>query len=85
LTHSLLPEYAPVPRSALGPAVNEQGITSWAASTRWRTHATPVIEKYTGILAAADVFSESTTFHVMQSLASISATVGRCTPDGARG
>jgi hypothetical protein len=27
-----------------------------------------VIEKYTGVLAAADVFTASTTFHVMQSL-----------------
>ena len=30
--------------------------------------ATPVIEKYTGVLAAADVFTASMTFHVMQSL-----------------
>ncbi|MDX6654681.1 MAG: hypothetical protein QOH18_1391 [Solirubrobacterales bacterium] len=30
--------------------------------------ATPVIEKYTGVLAAADVFTTSTTFHVMQSI-----------------
>jgi glyoxylase-like metal-dependent hydrolase (beta-lactamase superfamily II) len=30
--------------------------------------ATPVIEKYTGLLASADVFTASTTFHVMQSL-----------------
>jgi len=30
--------------------------------------ATPVIEMYTGVLAAADVFTASTTFHVMQSL-----------------
>jgi glyoxylase-like metal-dependent hydrolase (beta-lactamase superfamily II) len=29
---------------------------------------TPVIEQYTGVLAAADVFTASTTFHVMQSL-----------------
>jgi len=27
-----------------------------------------VIEKYTGVLAAADVFTESTTFAVMQSI-----------------
>jgi glyoxylase-like metal-dependent hydrolase (beta-lactamase superfamily II) len=32
------------------------------------TAAAPVIEKYTGVLAAADVFTPSTTFHVMQSL-----------------
>ena len=31
------------------------------------TAAAPVIEKYTGVLAAADVFTESTTFQVMQS------------------
>jgi glyoxylase-like metal-dependent hydrolase (beta-lactamase superfamily II) len=30
--------------------------------------AAPVIEKYTGVLAAADVFTTSTTFHVMQSI-----------------
>ncbi len=30
--------------------------------------ATPVIEQYTGVLAAADVFTASTTFHVMQSI-----------------
>jgi glyoxylase-like metal-dependent hydrolase (beta-lactamase superfamily II) len=30
--------------------------------------AIPVIDKYTGVLAAADVFTASTTFHVMQSL-----------------
>ncbi len=32
------------------------------------TAATPVIEKYTGVIAAADVFTESTTFQVMQSI-----------------
>jgi glyoxylase-like metal-dependent hydrolase (beta-lactamase superfamily II) len=32
------------------------------------TAAEPVIEKYTGVLAAADVFTASTTFHVMQSI-----------------
>jgi hypothetical protein len=33
-----------------------------------RTAAAPVIEKYTGVLAAADVFTESTAFQVMQSI-----------------
>jgi len=33
-----------------------------------RTAAAPVIEKYAGVLAAADVFTESTTFQVMQSI-----------------
>jgi hypothetical protein len=30
--------------------------------------ATPVIEKYRGVLAAADVFTHSTTFWVMESI-----------------
>jgi glyoxylase-like metal-dependent hydrolase (beta-lactamase superfamily II) len=30
--------------------------------------AAPVVEKYTGVLAAADVLTASTTFHVMQSI-----------------
>jgi hypothetical protein len=33
-----------------------------------RTAAAPVVEKYTGVLAAAAVFTESTTFQVMQSV-----------------
>ena len=33
-----------------------------------RTAAAPVVEKYIGVLAAADVFTESTTFQVMQSI-----------------
>jgi glyoxylase-like metal-dependent hydrolase (beta-lactamase superfamily II) len=33
-----------------------------------RAAAAPVIAKYTGVLAAADVFTESTTFQVMQSI-----------------
>jgi len=33
-----------------------------------RTAAAPVVEKYTGVLAAADVFTESTKFQVMQSI-----------------
>jgi hypothetical protein len=32
------------------------------------TAAAPVVEKYTGVLAAADVFTESTTFWVMESI-----------------
>ena len=45
------------------------GPRSGATSTRSPTAAAaPVIEKYTGVLAAADVFTASTTFHVMQSI-----------------
>jgi glyoxylase-like metal-dependent hydrolase (beta-lactamase superfamily II) len=49
------------------------GENSWAAVRGYldaitAAAAEPVIEKYTGVLAAADVFTASTTFHVMQSL-----------------
>jgi glyoxylase-like metal-dependent hydrolase (beta-lactamase superfamily II) len=49
------------------------GDNTWAAVRGYldavaATAATPVIEKYTGVLASADVFTASTTFHVMQSL-----------------
>jgi glyoxylase-like metal-dependent hydrolase (beta-lactamase superfamily II) len=39
------------------------GLEEWVA-----TAAAPVIEKYRGVLAAADVFTASTTFQVMQSI-----------------
>ena len=49
------------------------GENAWAAVRGYldeiaATAAAPVIEKYTGVLAAADVFTESTTFQVMQSI-----------------
>jgi glyoxylase-like metal-dependent hydrolase (beta-lactamase superfamily II) len=49
------------------------GENGWAASRGYldaitAAAAEPVIEKYTGVLAAADVFTVSTTFHVLQSL-----------------
>jgi glyoxylase-like metal-dependent hydrolase (beta-lactamase superfamily II) len=49
------------------------GENTWAAVRGYldavTAHAAaPVIEKYTGVLAAADVFTASTTFHVMQSI-----------------
>ena len=49
------------------------GENSWAAVRGYLDAVTaaaaePVIEKYTGTLAAADVFTASTTFHVMQSI-----------------
>ncbi len=49
------------------------GENTWAAVRGYldaitAAAAEPVIEKYTGVLAAADVFTASTTFHVMQSL-----------------
>jgi glyoxylase-like metal-dependent hydrolase (beta-lactamase superfamily II) len=49
------------------------GENTWAAVNGYLNAVTaaaaaPVIEKYTGVLAAADVFTASTTFHVMQSI-----------------
>jgi hypothetical protein len=49
------------------------GENTWAAVRGYldaiaAAAAEPVIEKYTGVLASADVFTASTTFHVMQSL-----------------
>jgi glyoxylase-like metal-dependent hydrolase (beta-lactamase superfamily II) len=49
------------------------GDNTWAAVRGYldaitAAAAAPVIEKYTGALAAADVFTASTTFHVMQSI-----------------
>jgi glyoxylase-like metal-dependent hydrolase (beta-lactamase superfamily II) len=49
------------------------GENTWAAARGYldaitAAAAEPVIEKYTGVLAAADVFTASTTFHVMQSI-----------------
>ena len=49
------------------------GANSWAAVKGYLDEVTavaaaPVIDKYTGVLAAADVFTESTTFWVMESI-----------------
>jgi len=49
------------------------GENSWAAVKGYLDEVTavaaaPVIEKYTGTLAAVDVFTESTTFWVMESI-----------------
>ena len=49
------------------------GENAWAAVKGYldeiaATAAAPVVEKYTGVIAAADVFTESTTFKVMQSI-----------------
>jgi glyoxylase-like metal-dependent hydrolase (beta-lactamase superfamily II) len=51
----------------------KHGENTWAALRGYldaitAAAAAPVIEKYTGVLAAADVFTTSTTFHVMQSI-----------------
>ena len=57
----------------LTPYFVKYGENAWAAfkgglDEMARTAAAPVIEKYTGVLAAADVFTESTAFQVMQSI-----------------
>ena len=115
-----LPDYAPVPRSALGPALNDQGyhVGRVERNLYWVTDGTyqsaflttpdgvvlfdapptighnlqraidevtavaaaPVIANYTGVLAAADVFTESTTFWSWSRSASTSATAPTFTP-----
>ena len=57
----------------LTPYFAKYGENVWAAfrgglEEMVATAAAPVIEKYTGVLAAADVFTESTTFQVLQSI-----------------
>jgi glyoxylase-like metal-dependent hydrolase (beta-lactamase superfamily II) len=55
------------------PYFDTSGGNPWAAVRGYldaitEVAAGPVIDKYTGVLAAADVFTASTTFHVMQSI-----------------
>src|SRR3989442_609903 len=55
------------------PYFMKYGENTWAALKGYldevtRVAAAPVIEKYTGVLAAADVYTESTTFWVMESI-----------------
>ena len=55
------------------PYFTKYGANAWAALKGYLdaaadTAAAPVIEKYTGVLAAADVFTASTAFQVMQSI-----------------
>jgi glyoxylase-like metal-dependent hydrolase (beta-lactamase superfamily II) len=55
------------------PYFQKYGENAWAAVRGYldevtRVAAAPVIEKYTGVIAAADVYTESTTFAVMQSI-----------------
>src|SRR6202789_3470872 len=55
------------------PYFDKYGENPWAAMSGYldaitAAAAAPVIDKYTGVLAAADVFTASTTFHVMQSI-----------------
>ena len=51
----------------------KHGESTWAAMSEYLTAITaaaaaPVIEKYSGVLAAADLFTTGTTFQVMQSI-----------------
>ena len=55
------------------PFFTKYGNNTWAAVKATRTPsptyaAAPVIAKYTGVLAAADVFTTSTTFIILQSI-----------------
>jgi hypothetical protein len=51
----------------------ERAGASWAAVQQYQAAqvsyaATPVIKKYTGVLAAADVYTASTTFVILESI-----------------
>ena len=55
------------------PYFQKYGANAWAAVKGYldevsRTAAAPVIEKYTGVLGAADVFTEHATFWLMESI-----------------
>jgi hypothetical protein len=55
------------------PRVRDTQMNTWAALKGYLDEVTavaaaPVIEKYTGVLAAADLYTESTTFWVMESI-----------------
>ena len=55
------------------PYFQKYGNNAWAGVKEYldevtRTAAAPVIRKYTGVLAAADVYTENTTFWVMESV-----------------
>jgi glyoxylase-like metal-dependent hydrolase (beta-lactamase superfamily II) len=55
------------------PYFDKHGENPWSAMSGYldaitAAAAAPVIDKYTGVLAAADVFTASTTFRVMQSI-----------------
>jgi len=55
------------------PFFQKYGENSWAAVKEYldavtNAAAAPVIKKYTGVLGAADVFTASTTFWVMESI-----------------
>jgi hypothetical protein len=71
-----LADYAPVPRSSLGPALNDRDYhvgrvernLYWVTDGTYQAAFAPVIARYTGVLAAADVFTPSTTFWVMESI-----------------
>jgi glyoxylase-like metal-dependent hydrolase (beta-lactamase superfamily II) len=55
------------------PFFTRYGTNSWAAVKTYQAaqvaYATaPVIKKYTGVLAAADVYTDSTAFHILESI-----------------
>jgi hypothetical protein len=71
------------------PFFTRYGNNSWAAVQTYQAAqvdfaAAPVIKKYTGVLAAADVYTASTTFPSSSRSASTSASTRRSTRDGSR-
>jgi hypothetical protein len=55
------------------PFFTRYGNNSWAAVKTYQAAqlayaSAPVIKKYTGVLAAADVYTDSTAFHILESI-----------------
>ena len=74
-----LPDFAPIPPSALGPAVNAQGyfVGRVEKNLYWVTDATyqaaflttrDGVVLFDAVLAAADVYTASTTFVILESI-----------------
>lgn len=64
----ILPDYAPVPQASFGPAVNLWAAVKGFLDAVAETAAAPVIEKYSGVLGAVDVFTVPTAFSILESI-----------------
>ena len=68
------------------PFFAKYGDNAWAAVKEYQAAqvayaSAPVIKKYTGVLAAADVYTASTTFVILESVRRTSVWARRFTPD----
>jgi hypothetical protein len=71
----ILPDYVPIPRATVDPTpyFQKYGENLWAAVKGFLEAvadavAAPVIEKYTGVLGAVDVFTVPTAFSILESI-----------------